>query len=623
MAICPQCYSEVDGQGQCTTCEYRTRLPKRGHRILAAATALLAIYATFFILLWHNSADLRVQSVISQNHAVQIYPEVPPPESPVIQGTRPTLSLQQQEELRLLFEQERFAQLNQKIESLQSEFEQDPTREWQIKETFEIFSIPRVDYGLLLDTWAKITPEHFAPHMARAEYHAAFAAFKRGADLAKETSSEQFSGMRDYHAKALTDIDKALGLKPELLPAYIKQIQIYNAEGKPGLEDRTFRTGRQKFPTSYLLYSGYQWAKLPRWGGSYSEMNRIAAEAIEQAEENLELNWLGAQSLADKAWYKWREGAFAEAIELYTQAMVYGENAYLYQERGRVHYAAGDRQQALTDLGRSIELHPTRMRSYRHRASMLIAMHKTAEAIDDIIMAGRLSPGDPELDALQRWALSKLPNLIEGDALGKGRSILAAIAPAKPAELPQQLAPPRKIELQPTATAQNFLKNGSATNGLQAWKPYGEVEVMERGNNNFFSLRNGSSLLQDIQVTTTDVHYALLIGTMNSERIGDVTGLPYLWGSITNIDDKGKRTMNWLQGQNMRCAAQSPSEWAIGYGIFPIRPSAKMVQVKLAQAERKGTPQNGSAANFDDVGLYFFATEEEAKSFAESFQRSP
>ncbi len=623
MAICPHCYSEVDGRGQCTTCEYRTRLPKRGHRILAAAAALLATYTTFFILLWLNSADLRALYVFSQNQATQIYPEVPPPESPVIQGTRPTLSLQQQEELRLLFEQKHFTQLNQKIERLQSEFEQDPTREWQIKETFEIFSIPRIDYGLLLDAWAKVTPEHFAPHMARAEYHAAFAAFKRGADLAKDTSSEQFSGMRDYHTKALIDIDKALSLRTALLPAYILKIRIYNAGGKPGLEDRTFQAARQKFPSSYLLYSGYQWAKLPRWGGSYSEMNRIAAKAIERADKNPELYWLGAVPLADRAWYMWRDGAFTEAIELYTQAMAYGENAYLYQERGRVHYAAGDRQQALTDLGRSIELHPTRMRSYRHRASMLLAMHKTAEAIDDIIMAGRLSPGDPELDALQRWALSKLPNLIEGDALEKGRSILAAIDPASPAELPKQLVPAIKIELQPAATPQNFLRNGSATNGLQAWKPYGEANVMETKGNHFFSLRNGASLLQDIKVTTTDVHYALLIGAMNSERIGEFTGLPYLWGSITNIDGDGNRKMNWLQGQKMRCAAQSPSEWAIGYGIFPIHPSAKMVQVKLAQAERKGTPQNGSAANFDDVGLYFFATEEEAKSFAESFQRSP
>jgi len=35
----------------------------------------------------------------------------------------------------------------------------------------------------------------------------------------------------------------------------------------------------------------------------------------------------------------------------------------------------------------------------------------------------------------------------------------------------------------------------------------------------------------------------------------------------------------------------------------------------MKQAERKGLPHNGSAARFDDVGLYLFPTEQAARSF--------
>jgi hypothetical protein len=39
----------------------------------------------------------------------------------------------------------------------------------------------------------------------------------------------------------------------------------------------------------------------------------------------------------------------------------------------------------------------------------------------------------------------------------------------------------------------------------------------------------------------------------------------------------------------------------------------------LNQALRRGVPHDGSAARFDDLGLYLFPTEEEAKTFAASY----
>jgi hypothetical protein len=37
------------------------------------------------------------------------------------------------------------------------------------------------------------------------------------------------------------------------------------------------------------------------------------------------------------------------------------------------------------------------------------------------------------------------------------------------------------------------------------------------------------------------------------------------------------------------------------------------------QAERMGVPHNGSAARFDDLGVYFFSSVDEAESFVNAY----
>ncbi len=57
------------------------------------------------------------------------------------------------------------------------------------------------------------------------------------------------------------------------------------------------------------------------------------------------------------------------------------------------------------------------------------------------------------------------------------------------------------------------------------------------------------------------------------------------------------------------------NEWVQLSGIFKVPEGANTIRFLLRQAERKGVPHNGSAARFDDLGLYLFATKEEAESF--------
>ncbi len=65
----------------------------------------------------------------------------------------------------------------------------------------------------------------------------------------------------------------------------------------------------------------------------------------------------------------------------------------------------------------------------------------------------------------------------------------------------------------------------------------------------------------------------------------------------------------------MLCWAKNPDEWVTVLGLFEVPSGTGAIRFFLNQAERKDVPQDGSAARFDDLGLYIFTTEEEAVAF--------
>jgi hypothetical protein len=175
------------------------------------------------------------------------------------------------------------------------------------------------------------------------------------------------------------------------------------------------------------------------------------------------------------------------------------------------------------------------------------------------------------------------------------------------------------------AQATNLLRNPDANAQAAFWRAYGEATVEPTTVKNFcFVVRNGGYFIQDVELPEGSAGlYAVLIGRGSSERInadGAITGLPYLYGYMM---EKGrpdrKEILDYLQGQAMRSRSVIKGEWVQLWGIFEVPEGANTIRFFLNQAERKGVPHNGSAARFDDLGLYLFATKEEAEVFATSY----
>jgi len=177
----------------------------------------------------------------------------------------------------------------------------------------------------------------------------------------------------------------------------------------------------------------------------------------------------------------------------------------------------------------------------------------------------------------------------------------------------------RRVPIPATVRAgDNLLENPGADRAGADWLALRDAKVEPCDGNPCFVVRNQGSFRQTVLLPADAVgKYVVMIGAVSSQRINPdmaITGLPYLYGMVAIAD--GSRYLAYLQG--MLARPITPNSWTKTAGVFPIPVHAARVSFQLNQAERRGTPQNGSAARFDDLGCYLFPTESEARAFTAS-----
>jgi hypothetical protein len=131
-------------------------------------------------------------------------------------------------------------------------------------------------------------------------------------------------------------------------------------------------------------------------------------------------------------------------------------------------------------------------------------------------------------------------------------------------------------------------------------------------------LRNGGSFQQIVELQPTAAGlYVLFVAHVSAERTAPeaaITDRPYLYGLTMSSD--GRRILMHHHATTMRSLASTANEWTIAWGVFQVPDGASSISFQMKQALRLGTPHDGSAARFDDVGLFLFRTREAAEDFA-------
>jgi hypothetical protein len=167
----------------------------------------------------------------------------------------------------------------------------------------------------------------------------------------------------------------------------------------------------------------------------------------------------------------------------------------------------------------------------------------------------------------------------------------------------------------PTARdGENLLGNPNADAAMADWLTAGDAAVESCDGNPCFVIRDRGSFQQSVWLPAEAAgRYLVMQGWGASERVNvdrAITGLPYLYGMALVADSS--RILDYFQDRHAMAQADQPNQWVAMWGVYRVPAGAERLTFQLAQAERQGVPQNGSAARFDDLGCYLFSNESAA-----------
>jgi hypothetical protein len=166
----------------------------------------------------------------------------------------------------------------------------------------------------------------------------------------------------------------------------------------------------------------------------------------------------------------------------------------------------------------------------------------------------------------------------------------------------------------------NLIENPAAERGADAWQGEGHAVVEEFNGNRCFVVRNGGKFRQTVNLPVEAARkFVLFIAHVSGERIAsDITDRPYLYGLTLSVDRR--RILLYNQAATMRGDAGRANQWTKAWGVFQVPDGSSSISYQLGQGLRRGSPHTGSAARFDDVGLFVFNTRSDAEEFVARYR---
>lgn len=268
-------------------------------------------------------------------------------------------SSKQNEQLLSLLTARDYDQIDLLLEEAVKEYNRDFRLERKVELAFDTFFRAGPELEPLLSEWITKRPNSSSAHLARGVYYAKLGWTRRGTRYATETAEQQFAGMTANFRKAQVDLDHALALNDQFLPAICYKIEILMALGGSQDEIRSLRDRALKSnPYSLSARWYYITTLLPRWGGSMREVEGEIAAARPYYQKNPALRVLEGRIAAENGDQALFAGDYAKAVELYGEALKHGPNWFYYKQRGEAYTRMGQFDLSDQDLRLALQLRP-------------------------------------------------------------------------------------------------------------------------------------------------------------------------------------------------------------------------------------------------------------------------
>lgn len=288
---------------------------------------------------------------------------------------------------------DQFDVVDQQLQTLQQAYIKDRKTENDIHKA--VYEFYRADAALAshLDKWVARRPNDSFAYLARGIFRTKMGWASRGSKWASETSSSQFSSMEGWFNAAKEDLTQAIELSPSLVEAYCYLIEIDMNEGAKNTET-LFNRALTINPASFIAREFYLHSLLPRWGGSYDEMEKVVVASKPFYKEMPQLVVLEGRIPEDLGELATNNKNYALARQYFVDALAKGDFWVTNENFGEMLWAVDDYQGAIAQFNKVITYKPGYKRAYWMRAQAYKMLSRCSEALADITYTISIEPAD-------------------------------------------------------------------------------------------------------------------------------------------------------------------------------------------------------------------------------------
>ena len=298
-----------------------------------------------------------------------------------------------EDQLLVLLIKGQYQDLDRRLQALQKAYIADNKTENDIHKALYVFNRADPRVGRALNEWVAQQLNGAMPHLARGIYRSGMGWKSRGGDWASKTTDSQFKGMAAWFNAAKEDLDQAAAIDPSLVEAYCYLIEIDMNEG--GRRIRTlFNQALKVNPLSFIAREYLLHSQLPRWGGSYEEMQKTIENTRPYYKDSPQLKVLEGRVAADLGELAAYRKDYKEAIKYYDDALANGDFWFYNWRKGEALWEIDDYQGAIDQFSRAISYKPGWKRAWWMRSQAYKMLDQYPKALADISYAINMEPQD-------------------------------------------------------------------------------------------------------------------------------------------------------------------------------------------------------------------------------------
>ena len=278
--------------------------------------------------------------------------------------------------------QEKFKELEDMSKDFEKKFNKNPLYESQLIKLYDAIDGNNEQLLAKLNTWVKQRPSYLS-YGFRGAYKEKLGFLARGSKWIHETPPVKVQKMLAIHKDAITDLNQALKENKKFITAYDRLMSIYTASGNDEEVNRIFKKAVQEVPTTYYLRHNFLMTLLPRWGGSFEQMEAYLNMLNDKDfTQNPRIWSLKAEPMAHRGLEAWEAKKYDDAIGFYTEALKYGDRLEFLKNRGNIYWTVKKFDLALADFKRFARYYKNDEKineGINHLASVLKSQNQTKE----------------------------------------------------------------------------------------------------------------------------------------------------------------------------------------------------------------------------------------------------